>query len=423
MSDLLVVRKLLALAGSASVLVTWIWKSTAAECVGRVDPETWSAEHPNPPPPTPSPGTHPARVVSTRRIVPSPELPAGVDVQTANNNLDVVRHSDGRVYLAFRSAPSHFASVDTVVYVVSSVDEQHWRLDARFALGHDLREPRLLSWREHLWLYVARLGQHSFAFSPQGISFAELRPDGGFSALAPIYEPGFIAWRARVVDDRPLIIGYSGGENLYSVGGAPMNVELLTTRNGRDLTPAFGHAQVLRGGGSETDFAFLPNGALFALVRNEEGDPDGFGSKFCHAPASDPASWLCTADRRKFDSPLTFTRDGETYAIARRNLTADGAYDITSESSLFRYARNELDYISRAKRCALWRLDRALGRLVFVLDLPSRGDTCFPSMMDTADPREIAVYDYSSDIDGPELPWAAGQRRATFIYRHVIRFD
>jgi hypothetical protein len=30
------------------------------------------------------------------------------------------------------------------------------------------------------------------------------------------------------------------------------------------------------------------------------------------------------------------------------------------------------------------------------------------------------VYDYSSDIAGPELPWTAGQRRPTFIYRHVL---
>jgi hypothetical protein len=286
-----------------------------------------------------------------------------------------------------------------------------------------LREPRLLSWRDHLWLYVARLGEHSFAFSPQGISFSELRPGGGFTPLVPIYEPGFILWRARVVNDRPIFIGYSGGENLYSVGGAPLTVELLTSQNGRDLRPAFAHAKVLEGGGSETDFSFLPDGSLMALVRNEEGDRDGFGSKLCHAPASDPAAWTCSTDRRKFDSPFTFARDGEFYAIARRNLTPDGAYEITSEGSLLRYARNEIDYIARAKRCALWRFDKAQGKMQFVLDLPSRGDTCFPAAIDTSDAHELAVYDYSSDISGPELPWAAGQRRPTFIYRHVLRFE
>jgi hypothetical protein len=419
---LLVVRKLVALAGSASVLVTWIWRSTAAECVGRVDPQTWAAEHPNPPPPQSEPGAHPVRVISTRRIVPSSELPAGVDVQTANNNLDVVRHSDGRVYLAFRSAPNHFASTDTVMYVVSSADEEHWRLDARFALGRDLREPRLLSYHDHLWLYVSRLGEHSFAFSPQGVSFSELRPGGGFSPLTPIYEPGFLLWRARVVNDRPILIGYSGGENLYRIGGS-MDVEVLTTKNGHDFSPAFSHKQVLEGGGSETDLSLLGDGSLMAVVRNEEGDRDGFGSKLCRAPSNDLGAWKCVSDRRKFDSPFTFTRNGEFYAIARRNLTPDGAYDIAGEGAMLRYARNEIDYIARAKRCALWRFDQAQQKLVFVLDLPSRGDTCFPAAIDTADPHELAVYDYSSDIDGPELPWAAGQRRPTFIYRHVLHFD
>lgn len=423
MSRLLVVRKLVALGTSASVLFTWIWRSTAAECVGRVDPQTWAAEHPNPPPPQSDPGEHPVRVVSTRRIVPSSEMPAGVDAQAANNNLDVVRHTDGRVYLTFRSAPHHFANSETVIYVVSSTDEQHWRLDARFALGRDLREPRLLSWHEHLWLYVARLGEHSFAFSPDGISFSELRPEGGFTQLTPIYDPGFILWRARVVNDRPLLIGYGGGENLYSVNGGDMTVQLLTTQNGRDFSAAYGHKTVLTGGGSETDFSFLPDGSLMSVVRNEEGDKDGFGSKVCHAPASDPAAWTCSTDPRKFDSPFTFTRSGEFYAIARRNVTESGAYDITTPTASLRYARNEIDYIARAKRCALWRYDQGEKKLKFVLDLPSRGDTCFPAAIDTSDPHELAVYDYSSDIAGPELPWAAGQRRPTYIYRHVLRFD
>jgi hypothetical protein len=36
---------------------------------------------------------------------------------------------------------------------------------------------------------------------------------------------------------------------------------------------------------------------------------------------------------------------------------------------------------------------------------------------------DVVIHDYSSDIHGPDLPWAAGERRETFIYRHVLRFD
>jgi hypothetical protein len=35
-------------------------------------------------------------------------------------------------------------------------------------------------------------------------------------------------------------------------------------------------------------------------------------------------------------------------------------------------------------------------------------------------PEQLVVYDYSSDIAGPELPWTAGQRGKTFVYRHVL---
>ncbi len=57
---------------------------------------------------------------------------------TANNNLDVTRFG-ALTYLAFRSAPSHFAGADTVLHVVKSRDEQSWESVGRFALGRDLR--------------------------------------------------------------------------------------------------------------------------------------------------------------------------------------------------------------------------------------------------------------------------------------------
>jgi hypothetical protein len=62
-------------------------------------------------------------------------------------------------------------------------------------------------------------------------------------------------------------------------------------------------------------------------------------------------------------------------------------------------------------------------RLAFVLDLPSRGDTCFASALPGVRPDEVVIYDYSSDVHGPDLPWAAGQRRDTYVYRHVLRFS
>src|SRR5689334_4816248 len=85
--------------------------------------------------------------------------------------------------------------------------------------------------------------------------------------------------------------------------------------------------------------------------------------------------------------------------------------------------RNQLSYITTPKRCSLWRLDREHQRLAFMLALPSRGDTCFPSMLPGKQKNELAIYDYSSDLEGPDLPWAAAQRRPTYIERHVLQFS
>jgi hypothetical protein len=56
------------------------------------------------------------------------------------------------------------------------------------------------------------------------------------------------------------------------------------------------------------------------------------------------------------------------------------------------------------------------------MDLPSRGDTCFAAQVPSEDPDEVVLYNYSSDIVGPDVAWSVGQRRPTYIYRHVLRF-
>ena len=69
-------------------------------------------------------------------VVPSDGLPSYVKVLTSNNNLDVVVFQ-GRVFLAFRTAPSHFASDKTKLYIVSSEDEKTWKYEGEFFLGRD----------------------------------------------------------------------------------------------------------------------------------------------------------------------------------------------------------------------------------------------------------------------------------------------
>jgi len=415
-------RKLAVAALTAVVALAGTWKVVVAEYFGRVDLESWTAEHPSPPPPAVELGAHAVSLVSTRRIVPSTGLDARSQVQVANNNLDVVRHQ-GRVYLAWRSAPSHFASSQVVMNVASSEDEVTWRYETSFRLGRDLREPRLLSLGDKLFLFVARLGDNAFNFEPEGVSLSERRADGSWSALEPTGPAGAIAWRVKPYQGEALMVLYRGGENLYSFNGKPMTVELWRSADGRKWRPfSSAGATVLSGGGSETDFVIDSSNTLLAIVRNEAGDTAGEGSKLCRGNGATLGDWVCKSDVRKYDSPLIFEHDGETYVVGRRNLSGDGRYAVSTRSGSLRTIENELAYITSAKRCSVWRWVKPEDRLAFVLDLPSRGDTCFPSRIEAADPTHVVIYDYSSDIDGPELPWSAGQRRPTFVYRHELAF-
>jgi hypothetical protein len=365
-------------------------------------------------------------VIETRRIVPSEGIPAEVAPMPANNNLDVVRHSDGRVYLAFRTAPDHFASADTLIYVVSSADEQSWRFEARFSAKTDLREPRFLSLGDKLFLYVSKLGKNRYAFEPQGVWLSERITGSGqarWSELEQLDLPGYIVWRTRNVDGRGWMTAYSGGENIYRLNPDPLKVGLFTSEDGRRWAPlSADHPHVYEGGVSETAFELESDGGLLAVGRNEAGDDHGFGSMVCEAPRDNLSSWSCTPDARKFDSPLLFSANGEQYLVARRTLNEDGVYDHGFGLQWMKSIENQLDYISSGKRCSVFRYVPSERRFAFELDLPSRGDTCFPSMLRDEASGDIVLYNYSSDIDGADVEWSVGQRRPTYIYRHVLRF-
>jgi hypothetical protein len=260
-----------------------------------------------------------------------------------------------------------------------------------------------------------------------GTSYATRSADGTWTELAPLGDLGsgsFIVWRTKVERGTPLMTLYEGGENIYT-DGEPITIELRTTADGITWTPYDAARPVVSmGGGSETAFTITDDGELFSVVRNEAGDELGWGSKLCRAPASDLADWTCTGDPKKYDSPLMFWHDGEAYLIARRNVTETGNYDLMTGRGdrLNQTFENQRGYVTTPKRCALWRFVQDEDRIAFILDLPSRGDTCFPGLLDGSAPGEKVVYNYSSPIDGADVPWNDGQSGPTNIYRHVLRF-
>ncbi len=77
-------------------------------------------------------------------VVPSSGLPAEVTLLPANNNVAIERF-DGRLHMAWRSAPTHFASASAKLFVTSSADEgRTWRMENEIARGTDVREPHFV---------------------------------------------------------------------------------------------------------------------------------------------------------------------------------------------------------------------------------------------------------------------------------------
>jgi hypothetical protein len=374
--------------------------------------------------PPSQPGRHEVTVVDTRQIIPGPGLPEETPAQNANNNLDVVRY-DGRVYLAWRAAPDHYASEDARIHVISSDDETTWTHETTVSRNRDVREPRFLPLENRLFLYVTELGTNALAFEPNDVLAVQRNPGGTWQAPVSLGLEDTVLWRARLEQETPYLLYYVGGGSIFG-DMSPIDVHLDTTADGTTLTPVSEeNAPILSGGVSETDFALNADGDLVGVSRNESGDDEGFGSKVCTAPASDITDWTCAPDRRKFDSPLMFFYDGEYYLIARRNVTPSGNFDLGRDdlNRVEQFVLYQREYKVARKRCAVWRWEPTDETFVFIVDLPSRGDTCFPALISGSEPGEFIVYNYSSPIDGDDLSWTAGQEGETRIYRHVLQLE
>mgnify|MGYP000188362704 FL=1 len=195
------------------------------------------------------------------QVVPGDGLPPEVVVQPSANNLDVVRHGDAW-FFAFRTAPNHFASAETVMYVLRSEDRLSWELEHTLFMETDLREPRFLSVDDELHLYFAKLGTSSTAFEPGGALVTTRSADGNWSDAVDLFgaEDTFIPWRTRWLGDRAMMVGYRGGADVYEFteGSYPaIEVSWLASVDGAawdDWVP--GSNPVLVGGGSETDRRF-----------------------------------------------------------------------------------------------------------------------------------------------------------------------
>jgi hypothetical protein len=354
------------------------------------------------------------------QVVPGPGLPPQVHCRGSNNNLDLVRFQD-RLFLAFRTAPTHFASSKTRLYILSSQDQKNWDYETEVFMGFDMREPRFLVLGDKLMFYYFEAGKNPFSFTPQHIYALERKGPAEWTDPVPVFQDQCVLWRAKVRNGRAYATVYCG-EGIYSGGNETIAIYFLTTADGFHFEPVNPERPVVATGGSETAFEFDAQGNLYTAIRNESGDGKTWGSKVCKASAADLTDWQCAVTPFKYDSPLMFRRGDEIYLIARRNI--DGEYDKGD-----RWLPNSIEglyYLARywwtRKRTALYQLDQENLRFNPVLDFPSQGDTAFPALVPLDDNRYL-LYNYSSPPEGKDRVWMSGQLTGTRIYSTILTFE
>jgi hypothetical protein len=357
------------------------------------------------------------------QLVPGPAA-AGVDCLRSNNNLDLCR-SGGRLYLAWRTAPTHFASDRARVEVTSAESlAGPWRHETTVSVGADVREPRFVVDGDELHLFLMELGTDPKRFQPRRTHHLT-RGGGAWARDVLAIEPGFVPWRTRRLGDRWAMIGYRGGESMY--GPLPKD-PAVQVRWSDDLL-SWGAPVDVHPGGIECEFVELGDGRLFGLTRNE--GPVRFGGDLLSG--REMSALAVHPIHRKLDSPNLFLWDGEPWVIARRSLPFGGSYDLAPSwvPGMLAIRLDQAVWWVTRKRSALYRLhpDRLGGdgtrgddAVEWVADLPSRGDTSFAAVV-PEDDGSLLVADYSTPVWVGDVPWVRGQLNPTIVQAFRITPD
>jgi hypothetical protein len=358
-------------------------------------------------------------------VSPSNALPKQVVPMASNNNVGITLH-EGELYLAFRTSPTHFASVETVMHIIRSEDlGASWIYEATVSRGVDLREPHLVSWKGTLAFYFFEAGTSSYSFQPKSMLRMERKGPAGWTEPEAVGEPGEVPWDIKQRDGRLFLTSYKGSH--YKVfGDSQVALMFKTSEDGITWTPVGRESTVYFGGVSEATFDWDLDGRLWAVTRNEDGDDSGFGSHLVRAAADDYGKWNFPAhsDPERYDSPKMFRQGAHLYLVARRDV--GGPFD-KGWNALPLSMRRILYWVAyslRPKRTALYWIDRKREKVVHLFDFPrSSGDTAFPSVV-RLDQHRLLVANYTGGDDDPEQTWFSSQisDQGTRIYLVTLTF-
>ncbi len=343
-------------------------------------------------------------------VAPSDALPDRADARTYNDEMSMALLGD-RLFLVWRASPTPFATTDARLQVISSPDQGvTWEYETTVHAGADLRAPLLYEAQGTLMLSFAKAGTDPLDFEPQAAYRIVREGPGDWTYPRQLGGDGEVPWAMARRAGRLHLTSYRGVNPLGGVPGE-VDVRLYTSRDGETwFSGSKKGAVVHHGGATEAAIEFGPEGDLWALLRNEEGDDTGFGSLLCSAPVDRPAAWDCpdVSDPERYDAPRMFRHGDEIYMLARRDV--DGPYAEADPEATFaeQQLTNVLAFQSRPKRTALFWIDREAREVVHVTDLPSAGDTGSPSVVQLSENSFLVGY-YTSPPEDPDVSWVDAQ--------------
>lgn len=341
------------------------------------------------------------------------KFPKGVKPQKSNNNVDVIRFNQ-KYFVAFRTAPNHFASSETRLYVLSSNNLKDWDLELDINLGGDIREPRFLDFNNKLYLYFFKGGKSKFTFSPEKMFVCEMLSEANWFQKEITELAGYVPWRLKTKNNKIYLSAYYG-KDLYKAKHNS-DLRLFISDNAFSFVPISTAPQIDTKGAEEGEFEFDEKGDLWGTVRLE-----GKGSYIIHADKDSLHLWKKYFSKHKYDSALMFKHNKNLYVISRRNIAGTFAKAPKWLSYRLQQKYNLIHYWFGEKVTALFKLNTDTKKLDHILDFPSTGDNAFPALAQATDSSYV-FFNYSSDITEKSKFWFQGQLGKTYLYSTEIIF-